>query len=106
FLCVAAAVTVVGARQVLADKKETPKDEEKILGTWAVVSYEEGGQKAPEERIKEAKVIFAIDGKMTVKQGEREQEFTYKLDPAKKPKEFSGTNDKGLTVLGIYKLDG
>jgi len=105
-LCVAAAVTVVGARQALADKKETPKDEEKILGTWAVVSYEEGGEKAPEERIKEAKVSFAADGKMTAKQGEKEQEFTYKLDPAKKPKEFSLTNDKGLTLLGIYKLDG
>jgi uncharacterized protein (TIGR03067 family) len=70
------------------------------------VSFEEGGEKAPAEAIKEAKVTFAADGKMTVKQGANEQEFTYELDPAKKPKEFSGTNAQGRTVLGIYKLDG
>jgi RNA polymerase sigma factor (sigma-70 family) len=104
--------TGVCARLTLADepavvgKDEAPKDEEKILGTWVLVSGEEGGQKAPEERIKEAKVIFAADGKMTAKLGEREQEFTYQLDPAKKPKEFSVTDDKDRTVLGIYKLDG
>jgi RNA polymerase sigma factor (sigma-70 family) len=108
---VAVAGTALCVRQALADKSaaagkdEAPKDEEKVLGTWAVVSYEEGGQKAPEEAIKEARVIFAADGKMTAKLGAKEQEFTYKLDPAKKPKEFSGTNDKGQAVLGIYKLD-
>jgi RNA polymerase sigma factor (sigma-70 family) len=107
-----AAGTVLWARQALADKPAAagkgaaPKDEENILGTWVLVSSEEGGQRAPEELIKEARVTFAADGKMTVKQGEKEQEFTYQLDPAKKPKEFNGTNDKGRTVLGIYKLDG
>jgi RNA polymerase sigma factor (sigma-70 family) len=105
-LCLAVAIAAVGARQALADKKEAPKDEEKILGTWAVVSGEEGGQKAPEERIKQAKLIFAADGKLTAKLGEREQEFTYQLGPAKKPKEFSVMDDKGRTMLGIYKLDG
>jgi len=106
-VCVAVAVSVVGARQALADKKETPKDEEKILGTWALMSYEEGGRNAPQEAIKEAKVIIAADGKMTVKHGDgKVVEGTYKLGPAKKPKEFSFTNDKGQTKLGIYKLDG
>ncbi len=113
-LAVTAAVAGTGvcARLALADKPglagndETPQDEERILGTWALVSSEEGGQKAPEQVIQEAKVIFAADGKMTAKQGAKEQEFTYQLDPAKNPKEFSGTNDKGRTVLGIYKLDG
>jgi len=113
-LAVTAAVVgaVVCVRLVLADKPavankdKAPKDEEKILGTWALVSYEEGGQKAPEERIKDGKVIFAADGKLTAKLGEREQEFTYQLDPAKKPKEFSITDDKDRTALGIYKLDG
>jgi uncharacterized protein (TIGR03067 family) len=103
---------VVGARRVLADRPaaagtdEAPKDEEKIVGTWAVESYVEGGQKMPEEALQQTKVILAADGKMTAKQGEREQEFTYKLDPAKKPKEIEVTNDRGQTVFGIYKLDG
>ena len=115
-ILVAVAAVVVGvglcARLALAErpaaagKDEAAKDEEKILGTWAVVSGEEGGQKAPEERIKEGKLIFAADGKLTAKLGEREQEFTYQLDPAKKPKEFSVMDDKGRTMLGIYKLDG
>jgi hypothetical protein len=65
-------------KPAVANKDGAPKDEEKILGTWALVSYEEGGQKAPAGAIKEAKVVFAADGKMTVKQGVKEQEFTYK----------------------------
>jgi RNA polymerase sigma factor (sigma-70 family) len=90
----------------LAGKAETPKDEQKILGTWTMVSGEEGGQKAPPERLQDATATFAEGGKMTAKLGEREQEFTYKLNPAKKPKEFSVTNDQGQTLLGIYRLDG
>jgi RNA polymerase sigma factor (sigma-70 family) len=112
-LSLAVAGSVVWARQALADrpaaagKDEAPKDEEAILGTWAIVSCEEGGQKPPEgAMIIGAKVIIAADGKMTTKQGEKEQEFTYKLRPAKKPKEISLTNDKGVTLPGIYKLDG
>ena len=97
---------VLADKPAVANKDKAPKDEEKILGTWALVSFEEGGEKAPAEAIKEAKVTFAADGKMTVKQGEKEQEFTYQLDPAKKPKEFSITDDKDRTALGIYKLDG
>jgi RNA polymerase sigma factor (sigma-70 family) len=112
-LAVTAAVAATGvyARLALADKPavvgkdEAPKDEEKILGTWALVSSEEGGQKAPEEVIKESRVIIAA-GKMTSKRGEEEKEFTYQLDPSRKPKEFSATNDQGRTLLGIYKLDG
>ncbi|HZY84580.1 MAG TPA: sigma-70 family RNA polymerase sigma factor, partial [Gemmataceae bacterium] len=113
-LAVTAVVVGIGvcARLALADKPaaagkdEAAKDEEKILGTWALVSYAEGGEKAPEAKIRGAQVTFTADGKMTVKQGEQEQEFTYKLSPAQKPKEFSGTNAQGRTVLGIYKLDG
>ena len=96
----------LGHMPALVGKDEAPKDEQKILGTWALVSGEEGGQKAPPERLKDATVTFAEGGKLTVKMGERDQEFTFKLDPAKKPKEFSATNDQGRTLLGIYKLEG
>jgi RNA polymerase sigma factor (sigma-70 family) len=107
---VAVAGTAVAVRRALADgpaaaKDAAPKDEEKILGTWAVVSFEEGGQRPPEAALEVTRVVFA-DGRMTAKQGEREQEFTYKLGPARKPKEISLTNDKGVTLPGIYKLDG
>jgi uncharacterized protein (TIGR03067 family) len=106
-LALSVAVTIaVVTRQSRAEEKDAPKDEEKILGTWAVVSWEEGGEKAPQDMIKDVKVTFAADGKMTVKQGEKEQDLTYQLDPAQKPKAFEATNAKGLTGLGIYKLDG
>jgi RNA polymerase sigma factor (sigma-70 family) len=111
-MIVAVAIFVAGGQWVLADKpaaagKPEAKDEEHIQGTWALESYEEGGQKAPEERIKGAKLIIAAEGKITVKNADgKEVEGTLKLDPAKKPKEFSFTNDKGETRVGIYKLQG
>jgi uncharacterized protein (TIGR03067 family) len=90
----------------LVGKVEAPKDDDKILGTWTLVSGVEGGQKAPEERVKDFSVTFVEGGKGTFKLGEREQEFTFKLDPAKNPKEFSASNDQGKMALGIYKLEG
>jgi RNA polymerase sigma factor (sigma-70 family) len=109
---VAAAGTVVWVRPTLADKpaaavkEEAPKDEDKIVGTWAYVSVETGGQKVPEEQVKDAKMIFAADGKFTAIRKGKEIAGTYKLDPAKKPKEITTANDDGKTHLGIYKLDG
>jgi RNA polymerase sigma factor (sigma-70 family) len=112
-LSLAAAVMVVGARQALADKpaaadkEKDQKGEENILGAWTVESAEEGGQKAPEGAFALAKLIFAADAKITVTQPDgAETEGTYKLDPTKKPKEFSYTNHNGLTASGIYKLEG
>jgi RNA polymerase sigma factor (sigma-70 family) len=109
---VATTVTVVCARQALADKpaaadkEKDQKDEEKILGVWAVESAEEGGQKAPEGAFKLAKLAFAAEGKIKVTQPDgTEVDGTYKLDATKKPKEFSHTNPQGVTVSGIYKLE-
>ena len=81
------------------------KDEEAILGTWTVVSFEEGGKKAPDEAIKDTTAKITADGKMTIKRGEQEEQFTYKLDPSQKIKEFNGTNAQGKTAEGIYKLE-
>jgi uncharacterized protein (TIGR03067 family) len=112
-LTVAAAGTVVWVRQALADepaaavKEEAPKDGEKIVGTWAYVSVEVGGQKVPEEEVKEARMLFTAEGKFTADKGKgKKMAGTYKLDPAKKPKEITTTTDGDKTHLGIYKLDG
>jgi uncharacterized protein (TIGR03067 family) len=109
---VAAAGTVVWVRQALADKpaaavkEEAPKDEEKIVGTWAYVSVEGRGLKVPEEQVKEAKLILAADGKFTAIVKGKKTEGTYKLDPAKKPKEITTTDGDGKAHNGIYKIDG
>jgi RNA polymerase sigma factor (sigma-70 family) len=114
-LCVAVAVAIGGARQALADKKEAAKDEKKeaakdekkILGTWKLVSYEEGGQKAPKEKIEGARVIIAAGGKMTMEHADGNvTRGTCKFDHTQKPRQFDFTNDKKRTMPGIYKLDG
>jgi RNA polymerase sigma factor (sigma-70 family) len=112
-LTVAAAGTVVWVRQALAEKppaavkEEAPKDEGKIVGTWAYVSVEVGGQKVPEEEVKGAKLVFAAEGKFTADKGKgKKMTGTYRLGPAKSPKEITTTTDDGKTHLGIYKLDG
>jgi uncharacterized protein (TIGR03067 family) len=103
--CAIASLSGVFAdRQAFADNKLS-KDEDAIIGTWKMESFEEGGKKAPEEAIKDTTVVFTVDGKMTVKRGEQEQEFTYKLDPSQKIKEFNGTNAQGKAADGIYKLE-
>jgi RNA polymerase sigma factor (sigma-70 family) len=89
-----------------AGKDADQKDEEKIVGTWLAVSCEEGGKKVPEEKVKEARLILAADGKLTHDFGKRDKSGTYKLDPAKKPKEFTVSTNGGETLNGIYKLDG
>jgi RNA polymerase sigma factor (sigma-70 family) len=107
---VASTGTVLYARRALADKpaakEEAPKDEEKIVGTWAFLSMEKGGQKEQEENVKEAQLIFASDGKLTAKVPKGEKVGTYKLEPAKKPKAITITTETGATIPGIYKLEG
>jgi RNA polymerase sigma-70 factor (ECF subfamily) len=111
-LAVAAAGTAVWVRQAWADKpaavvkEEAPKDEPKIVGTWAYASVEVGGRKVPEEDLKEAKMVFGAEGKFTANPKGHEVAGTYKLDPAKKPREITITNAEGQTHRGIYKLDG
>jgi RNA polymerase sigma factor (sigma-70 family) len=107
--------TVVRARQSPADepvaarseavREEAAKDQDKIVGTWAYVSVETQGEKVRED-VKEARMTFAAAGKFTVKTNKGEKEGTFKLGPAKKPKEITTTNDQGKTHNGIYKLDG
>jgi RNA polymerase sigma factor (sigma-70 family) len=110
---VAVVVTVTSARLALADKppatgKEADrKDEETIVGTWAVVSLEQRGRDEGGEEIKQARMIFTADGKVTLTApGKGEKGGTYKLDRAKKPKELTISTDEGGTIKGIYKLDG
>jgi uncharacterized protein (TIGR03067 family) len=69
------------------------------------MSLEKGGQKAPEEEVKEAKLVFAAGGKLTAKLPKGEKGGTYKLGPAKKPKAITITTENGGTFLGIYKLE-
>jgi len=110
--CVSRLITLMAATLLIAAATrpafadDTTKDEEKILGAWTVISFAEGGQKAPEAALQDMTVTFTADGKMTTKRGEQEETSTFKLDPSKKIKEIDGTNAQGKTANGIYKLEG
>jgi uncharacterized protein (TIGR03067 family) len=84
---------------------------DKFQGTWAVVSYEENGQKLPEEEVKKVRFVFDQD-RYEVKRGDDVEEVgTIKLDTSKNPKRIDLKIQKapigeGETQLGVYQLDG
>jgi uncharacterized protein (TIGR03067 family) len=80
-------------------------DVKKIMGTWSMVSGVKSGEDAPDDLKREFRLIFAAEGKLTVKLEGKDLEGTYKLDQAKKPKQVDFTVD-GKDMPGIYALDG
>jgi uncharacterized protein (TIGR03067 family) len=102
-------VAVLAAGLLIAadDKKDDKdKDAKKLEGTWAVVSVEHEGKKAPDEQAKDVRVIFTADGKVTIKEPEKEINGTYKIDAGKKVKEITLEAGGEKALYGIYKLDG
>jgi uncharacterized protein (TIGR03067 family) len=88
-----------------AAKDDVKGDAEKIQRIWKAVSAEDSGQKAPGEAIKNLKMVITKD-KITYKFGGKTTEWSYKLDPTKKPKWINLTTGRDRTTLGIYDLDG
>jgi len=89
-------------------KEEAPKeDPEAIQGTWVVVSAEENG--VPVSGAKGERHTFTAEGLTCVSEkGEEMTKATYKLDPAKSPKEITMCIRVGpldTFARGIYQLD-
>jgi RNA polymerase sigma-70 factor (ECF subfamily) len=87
-------------------KGQRKSDHEAIQGTWKVVSCELGGQKVDTE---DFSMVITGD-KIVIKDEGSTKQFTYTLDPDKKPKHIDwvpafGVN-KGNIVQGIYRLNG
>jgi uncharacterized protein (TIGR03067 family) len=93
---------------VAADKaKDDAKDDQKaIQGTWTAVSVEQGGEKQPEDKVKDARITFEAGGKASLKHGDKEKQLTYELDATKDPKQITVKGEDGKTQRGIYKIDG
>jgi uncharacterized protein (TIGR03067 family) len=91
---------------------DAKKDLEKLQGTWALVSAERDGKKAPPDEVKRTRITFKgnkfafpdASGVGTSKQG------TITIDPAKKPKWMDATAaadaGPGKLSLGIYEIAG
>lgn len=84
-------------------------DAKDIQGNWLPKAAELGGQKFPDEMLRNMKLVIVGD-KYAVKSGDETDFGTVKLDPAQKPKtlDIIGTDgpNKGKTVLAIYELSG
>ncbi len=101
----------VGFLVAADDAKDAAKvDQDKLQGTWAMVSVEVGGQQVGEDMLKDFQLTVQGD-KYTVKRGDETMVVaTFKVDPTKKPKEvdFTATEGehKGKTFRGIYAFEG
>ena len=101
--------------EVLQREKDAPKDKgdavekemAKLAGTWQLVSAETDGEKVPDERAKQIRVVIA-KGKHTVyfKDKAIAEGVAFRIDPTKTPKEVEDTLKDGQKILGIYELDG
>lgn len=86
-----------------ADKKDPSKktDQNKLQGTWVVVSAETEGMSIKE--IKGNRVVIS-GNTITHKFGSEEKKGSFKLNPSKNPKQIDFTEGEDV-YHGIYKLD-
>jgi RNA polymerase sigma factor (sigma-70 family) len=92
------------AAKARADEK--PKSDQELLqGTWIPTSAEEAGMKVPEEKLRGFEIVFK-DDKVTLPIKQEPKELTFKLDPAKKPKQIDIVFSDTETAEGIYLLEG
>jgi len=100
-------LSLVGAASAQAD--DAKKDQDGLQGSWEVVELVMDGKPAPEATRKEIKIVFKGE-KMTLTgpEGIGKREFSFKLDPSKKPKsiDFNPLEGqfKGKTSPAIYEL--
>jgi len=90
----------------------TEDDNKMIEGTWMLVAAEIGGQKLPDERLKDAEAGSAA-GKLILNDGRytyQNDQGTYKISPTENPKamDITGTEgpNHGKTFFAIYELAG
>src|SRR5215213_3588298 len=100
-------IGIVG--RAAGDERENA-DQKGIEGTWEIVSAEAG--KNSSDGLRGLRMSFK-DTTMSLlpRMGtDKPMKLTYKLDPAKKPKQIDTTHEldpgKPISQLGIYELDG
>jgi uncharacterized protein (TIGR03067 family) len=90
-------------------KEDVKKELESLKATWAFISFEVNGQKAPEDAIKNFKLTVSGNA-MTFKVGGEVKLGVKQLDPSTNPRiidlEFTEGTQKGDVLEGIYHVDG
>ena len=100
----------LGAHAFQGAAERVQHEEEKLAGTWQVVSVEADGQAVPAKQFRGLTMTFKA-GKFTARQGQGEkQEGTYRVDPGKTPKQIDIRHTTGPLAgrdqLAIYSLAG
>jgi uncharacterized protein (TIGR03067 family) len=90
-------------------KDAIKKEYDKFEGTWKMESFMMDGKPSPSKDFADFKMTLKGDT-FTTEGAEGKSSGTYKIDPTKKPKTLditfsTGAND-GVTMLGVYELDG
>jgi uncharacterized protein (TIGR03067 family) len=105
-LTVGVTLLVIAWAQARDDKKE----QDRLQGTWEVLSITVDGKEMPAERVKGAKLIIKGDHYTFMPPGGEKIEGVNKIDPSKSPKAIDATRtngpDKDKTALGIYEVSG
>lgn len=104
-------VSIVLLATMKGDKKG--KDDELILGTWKVDTFDTaGGGGPPAEEAEKIRFVFERGGQLRMAGGPtgREMTGTFRLDPAANPKAIDLTLSRPdgaeENVFGLYQLDG
>jgi uncharacterized protein (TIGR03067 family) len=84
-------------------KVDSENDHQKIQGTWKVTSAHDSGDAPPPDVLKDLKWRISKN-KISYTFGDKVTEWTYKLDPARKPK-WIDLSEGTRTALGIYELE-
>ena len=82
-------------------------DLEEMQGTWNLVSAMEDGKALPEDEVKQTTIVikgntFDFPG---LAEDATSRAGTFRLDPARNPKEMDCTSTEGQVSLGIYELE-
>jgi uncharacterized protein (TIGR03067 family) len=86
------------------------KDKERMQGTWKVIAAESKGEKVPAKELSDLFLIFEDDTIQVQEDKKKQDRYTYRLMPDRKPKEidFAYTKGpkKGRTDRAIYLFQG
>jgi uncharacterized protein (TIGR03067 family) len=101
-------IAVCAGLAVARADDSTKTDLDKLQGVWKVVAMENDGKKASEDSVKGIRMTIKGD-KLLLKEDNKEEEASFKLDPMQKPKTMDLTikaGDKMEVVKLIYDLRG
>ncbi len=103
-------VVLAGLLVAAQGPDDAPKEQAKLEGTWHAVAGEQAGRKHDDAR--EHFLVFH-GNTFTMRRGDMVMlKGTYKIDPAKKPREIDLTVTEGPDVMkgktspGVYELEG